>query len=581
MLKFANNLELPIEAVTQTFGLLGKRGGGKTYGAMKLAELMLNAGAQVVVLDPVGNWYGLRLSADGKGKGISIPVFGGENGDVPLEPEAGALIAKLIVEKQFSAVLDVSNFRKNDRKRFVTDFAEELFHRKKTSRSALHVFFEESQVFVPQKTFKGEERMLGAFEDLIKLGRNYGIGASLISQRPQAVNKDVLNQTEVLIAFQMTGPQERKTIAGWIAEKGLSENLEEILPALEIGQAYLWSPQWLKLSKKIRILKKWTYDASSTPAVGAKIVKPKDLSPVDVEKIKEEMSDVVKRAEENDPKALRKEIAGLRLELSKKTEVSTEDIDGREATLASAIGRFDELRRTIITNLWNMLSDTRDGINTYLDNIGADLQRLQGAGTPVFSPSPKVPKGVKTSPAPPPVAAPKAEARQTSAVAGDLSGLHARIVNALAELASFGITAPDRHQLSFYLGNKLTSGYGSRTVGELKTGGYVDYPSPGLLALTDAGRAAADSFDPPTSLAEFHNRVRRHLGGLHERILNSLIGHYPDSITRHDLGEELSVSLVSGYGSRTVGELKTAGLLVYPRPGEVRAHAGLFPVGLR
>lgn len=326
-LKIAKDLDLPVDAVTQTFAFLGRRGSGKTYGSMKLAELMLDAGAQVVALDPIGNWYGLRLSADGKGKGYAIPVFGGEQGDVPLEPQAGALIAKMLVEDRFSAILDVSSFRKEQRKQFVTDFAEELMHRKKTNRSAMHVFFEEAQLFIPQKVEGRVARMVGAFEDLIKLGRNYGVGASLLSQRPQSVNKDVLNQTECLLAFQMTGPQERKTVEDWISDKGVGESIKDLLPSLEVGEARLWSPQWLRISKTIRILKKKTYDASSTPTVGAVIVRPKELSPVDVEKIKTSMADVVKRAEESDPKKLKNEIARLTRELQNvKPAVETKEI---------------------------------------------------------------------------------------------------------------------------------------------------------------------------------------------------------------------------------------------------------------
>jgi len=59
---FSPDLQLPLDAVTQTFAFLARRGAGKTYGAGKLAEGMLGAGAQVVVLDPIGNWYGLGES---------------------------------------------------------------------------------------------------------------------------------------------------------------------------------------------------------------------------------------------------------------------------------------------------------------------------------------------------------------------------------------------------------------------------------------------------------------------------------------------------------------------------------------
>src|SRR4051812_22272418 len=203
-LKIAHGLELPLDAVTQTLAFMGRRSSGKTYGAGKLAEEMLDAGAQVVVLDPVGSWYGLRIGADGKSPGISIPVFGGLHGDVPLEVGAGAYIADLIVEKRLSVVLDVSQFESDAAKaRFATEWAKRFFFRQKASPSAVHVFLEECQEFVPQNPQKGEEHMLHAFNTMWKIGRNFGIGGSLISQRPQEINKKAFNLTECMFAFQM------------------------------------------------------------------------------------------------------------------------------------------------------------------------------------------------------------------------------------------------------------------------------------------------------------------------------------------------------------------------------------------
>ena len=116
MIHLAHELDLPTDAVTQTFGLIGRKGSGKTYAAGVLVEGLADAGAQVVVLDPVGNWYGLRLAADGQGEGLPIPILGGEHGDIPLEPGAGQLVANVLVERRSSAVLDLSPFRKNERK---------------------------------------------------------------------------------------------------------------------------------------------------------------------------------------------------------------------------------------------------------------------------------------------------------------------------------------------------------------------------------------------------------------------------------------------------------------------------------
>ena len=89
-LEISESLSLPRDAVTQTFACIGRKGAGKTYLAQMLAEQMLNIGAQVVVIDPVGNWWGLRVAADGKSKGKDIFIAGGERGDVPVLPESGA-----------------------------------------------------------------------------------------------------------------------------------------------------------------------------------------------------------------------------------------------------------------------------------------------------------------------------------------------------------------------------------------------------------------------------------------------------------------------------------------------------------
>src|SRR5438105_460641 len=109
-LEIAEDFALPIEAVTESIALLGRKGSGKTYAAQKLAEEMHRLRAQFVVVDPVGVWYGLRLAADGKAPGLPIPVLGGLHGDIPLEPTGGALIANLIVDRGASVVLDVSQF---------------------------------------------------------------------------------------------------------------------------------------------------------------------------------------------------------------------------------------------------------------------------------------------------------------------------------------------------------------------------------------------------------------------------------------------------------------------------------------
>ena len=128
----------------------------------------------------------------------------------PLAPSSGATIAKLVATRALSAVLDISEFTGAELHRFVADFATELLHAKKRARSPLMVVLEEAQEMVPQHVRSDVARMVGAVEKLVKLGRNFGVGTALISQRPQAVNKDVLNQTEAMLCFQCHRPSGAK-----------------------------------------------------------------------------------------------------------------------------------------------------------------------------------------------------------------------------------------------------------------------------------------------------------------------------------------------------------------------------------
>src|SRR4051812_36415696 len=177
-LRISPDLSLPREAVTQTFGILAKRGVGKTYTASVITEEMLKADLPVCVVDPVGVWWGLRASADGKSEGLPIVVMGGEHGDIPLDVAGGNTIADLIVDERLSVVLDLSLFRKGEQTRFMTDFAERLYHR---NREPLHLVLDEADAFAPQKPMKGQERLLGAIEDLVRRGRARGLGITLVT----------------------------------------------------------------------------------------------------------------------------------------------------------------------------------------------------------------------------------------------------------------------------------------------------------------------------------------------------------------------------------------------------------------
>lgn len=605
-LKIARQLELPVDAVTQTFAWLGRRGSGKTYGATKMAETMLDIGAQIVALDPVGLWYGLRLNERKTGPSpYTIPVLGGLHGDIPLEPTAGALIADLVVDRGISVVLDVSRFEADtDKARFAAAFAARFYHRKKASPSAVHVFLEECQEFIPQNPARGEEHMLAAFNRMMKLGRNFGIGMSLISQRPQEVNKKSLNMSEVLFAFQMTGKHERKAIEEWAVESGVDEDrkaLSDRLPFLEVGAPHVWSPQWLRIAQVVHILKKHTADVSSTPKVGEAPVEAKPLGAIDLAQLRDTMAATIAKAEAEDPSKLQKKLAVAERELAQlRTQKPVADPDAIVKAVERARAQWTRELRAAVEKDLALVSRIADAQNRHASDgsmLAKDLVTAVLALDGTLRPGDSI---EITPPASAPVPLVSAEQerhirraaftyleRETVSAKRDVTprasvdGVtksHQKILDALALMESIG-SPGKRVNVGFFAGYTEGGRY-NNLLGELKAMGLIEYPAPAMLALTDAGRAIADAQrNEVRTLDDLHALWLSKLPQSEAKVLQAVLNYTKSEITKGQLGELTDYS-EGGRFNNILGRLRSLGAIDYVRPGVIAATDALFPEGL-
>jgi DNA helicase HerA-like ATPase len=163
---------------------------------MKLAELMYDAGAQFVALDPVGVWYGPPRRRQGEGAqrsrssaGCTATFRSSRRRRADRRPDRRSRPLVRARRQPVRARRRQGALR--------AAFIDRFFFRKKAAPSAVHLFLEECQEFVPQNPQRGEEQMLHDFTRMAKLGRNFGIGISLISQRPQEINKKVAQPDRV------------------------------------------------------------------------------------------------------------------------------------------------------------------------------------------------------------------------------------------------------------------------------------------------------------------------------------------------------------------------------------------------
>ena len=320
-LHIAKNLALPLDAVTGTFVICGIRGSGKSTTAVDMAEEMLKAKQQIVVLDPKDDWWGLQSSASGGDKGFPITILGGSHKNAPLESTSGKLVADLIVEEHLSCILSMKHFSDGERFRFAYDLALRLYQ---TCKEPTHLFIDEADQFAPQEKNVRSERgfniseaaMLGLVRRLIKQGRTGGIGVTLITQSPATLDKRVMNMAETMILMRTIGKQDREQVGAWVSAWAESEEQHaatmKAMVTFKTGEGLFWSPSWLGIYKIAHFRAAETFDSRSTPKVGERRVEPKILAPVDLRRLTKRMAETIERDKANDPTQLRKQIVELK-----------------------------------------------------------------------------------------------------------------------------------------------------------------------------------------------------------------------------------------------------------------------------
>lgn len=464
MLKVSDDLSLPIEAVTQTFAVLAKRGAGKSYLASVMAEEMLAAHQQIVVIDPTSAWRGLRSSADGRSPGYHVVVIGAEHADVPLSEMAGEVIAQAVVEHRFSAIIDLSQFRKGQVRRFLTPFLETLY---RLNREPLHLFVDEADDVCPQKPFGDEAQMVGAMEDVVKRGRRKGIGCTLITQRPADLAKQVLTQCEVLVPLRLSHPRDISAIKEWInvhAEPDQAKQVIASLPSLPIGTAWVWSPGWLDKLVRIRVRKRQTFDSSATPKVGEAPRKPKKLAEIDVRALGEQIAATVEEAKANEPRELKRRIATLEKQLASRPAAKPARL---EVPVLGA-NELDALRTAV------------DRMEAALSSLAEVAKAVSLAATRASTPQPT--RAIQPRPTAKPVAP-----RETI---GGLSAGERKVLTAIAQYDK-GVS---RETLTVLTGYKRSSR--DTYLQRLRSQGHIEQSGDTIFATPAGVDALGDGFKP-------------------------------------------------------------------------------------
>ena len=567
-LNISQDLQLPLDLITETAAIIAKRGVGKTYTASVMTEELLKAGGHVIAIDPVGVWWGLRASSQGEPDGgLQILILGGNHGDIPLDPGSGRAVADLIVDERLSCVLDLSLMTQEEAARFLAPFLDRLYQ---INRAPLHLMVDEADSVAPQVPGRGETPMLAAMDRIVRRGRARGLGVTLITQRPAVLSKNVLTQIELLITLRLTSPNDRKAIDGWIQAQGTEYERRAVmasLATLEVGEAWFWSPAWLGLLKRVHIRQRQTFDSSATPKIGQTLASPRTLASVDLSALKERFTGALVAASENDPEQLRRRIDFLEQQIR---ERPIEHIVERVEVPILRPGEAERLEQA---------AEGMTAMGKDLLSVAGEIRAVLAKNAPRPAQIPASTPRLLESPSQLPSASTRQPAQLTNN--GAITAPQQRILDALASFAALGLQQVARNNVAVWADQSPTSSGFTNNLGRLRTMGLIDYPTSGFVSLTSQGEMMTTPIAQIHTLNDLHNAWLSRLSRPQGRILAELLGYFPNPVVRDHLALRTGQSPTSSGFSNNLGRLKTLGLVIYGPPGYVAATSLLFPDEVR
>ena len=139
-----------------------------------------------------------------------------------------------IVKKGTLSVINLKGVEPDVQQLVVYKIVKDLFEARKNNKIPYFLLVvEEAQNFCPERGFGGEAISSQILRTVASEGRKFGMGLSIISQRPARVDKNVLSQCTTQFFLRITNPNDIKSIMDSV--EGITRGLESQLKILPIG----------------------------------------------------------------------------------------------------------------------------------------------------------------------------------------------------------------------------------------------------------------------------------------------------------------------------------------------------------
>lgn len=536
-----SRLPFPERVLHQHIATLGKTGSGKSSALRVIAEHLLDKKRRIAIIDPKGDWWGLKSAASGKSAGYPVIMFGDfkepRATDVPINDRSGKHVAELIATGNRPCVLGFRGWMPAQLVRFWLDFAPALFN---ANEGELYVIIDEVHNFAPKgKIFDPDAgKCLHWTNRIMSEGRGLGLTFFIASQRPQKVHNDTLDNCETLIAMRVAHPAARQALKDWIDGNGDPAKGKEVLATLaqlKRGEAWIWSPENDFGPERAQFPMFQTFDSFAPPQL-QKQVSQAGWSEIDLDQVKEKLAAVIAEAKANDPKELKAQVAQLRSELGTlkasqpvfRHESLPPDAKLIERAIAAALKKRDT----------DWLRSVRDFQRATERIFSEGVKQLDGAIHAVAFNAPamaaiEIPQApVASLPAPAisrkPI--PVAAASNVASTNGSLDKGEKAILLAAAQSVP-----ADRVQLSILTGYKRSTR--NRYIQFLQSKGYVEEQGDKILPTSEGMAALGADYTPLPTGRELQQYWLDRLPAGEKHIFAFVLQHGGEKVNREAIGE--------------------------------------------
>ena len=600
---------VPAKVLDQHLVVLGKTGAGKSSALRHFVEHLLSHNKRVCIVDPKGDWWGIKTSADGKAGGFPIIAFGDFKNpkatDVPINDRSGKHVAELVATGNRPCVIGVRGWSQGGMIRFWIDFASTLFAK---NAGELYLVGDEFHNFAP-KQWKGQsdrETPVGVAlhwsNRLLSEGRGLGIVCLIASQRPQKVHNDTLTSCETLVAMRVVHAADRAAVKLWIDGNGdpeVGKDVMATLAGMERGEGWVWSPEIGFGPKRLKFPMFTTFDSFAPPQLQRK-VSESGWAGVDLDAVKQKLADVIQEEKANDPKELRAQIIKLRAELNKAQSAKPPAAPAKVETkrVEVAVLKDGQLKRAeaLVEKLlvaYDKAGELEAQTKAAVDAVAEAVKKMTvSSPAPLTVPRPTTiprPVAVATARQPSPPARRREETDGDAGENGDGSQFAdvtsrdqipkpmLRILDAYAWWHSIGVEKPSRENIAPIAGysNIRSSGFRNPLYSCNAAGLVADD------ALTDRGTQLAAWPEAVTSLAAYHAKLKGVMDGPTAKLFDEL-HKLGGSSTRTELAGASGYSNERSSGFRNpLYRLSSMGLVELGKGETITATMLMYPAGLK